>query len=125
MLGHCIVVGGKQGKRGKTQALVDGNGPLQPVTPALAMTGMPRLESSGFWPGMTLVDWVRSPDSSICPLYSSHCACQKIAVPELSQRAINAVFCLRTDWRTRNPAMQTRAVGQAMPSYAGRAPGRP
>ena len=42
MLGHCIVVGGKQGKRGKTQALVDGNGPLQPVTPALAMTGMPR-----------------------------------------------------------------------------------
>ena len=40
MLGHCILVGGKQGNRGKTQASVDGNGPLQPVTPALAMTGM-------------------------------------------------------------------------------------
>ena len=68
MLGHCIVVGGKQGKRGKTQALVDGNGPLQPVTPALAMTGMPRLESSGFWPRMTLVDCVRSYDFSVCML---------------------------------------------------------
>lgn len=40
MLGHCILVGSKQGNRGKTQALVDGNGPLQPVTPQLAMTGM-------------------------------------------------------------------------------------
>jgi hypothetical protein len=40
MLGHCILVGSKQGNRGKTQALVDGNGPLQPVTPPLAMTGM-------------------------------------------------------------------------------------
>ena len=40
MLGHCILVGGKQGNRGKTQALVDGNGPLHHVTPALAMTGM-------------------------------------------------------------------------------------
>jgi len=40
MPGHCILVGGKQGNRGKTQALVDGNGPLQPVTLALAMTGM-------------------------------------------------------------------------------------
>lgn len=43
MLGHCILVGSKQGNRGKTQALVDGNGPLQPVTPQLAMTGMGHL----------------------------------------------------------------------------------
>ena len=40
MLGHCILVEGKQVNRGKTQASVDGNGPLQPITPALVMTGM-------------------------------------------------------------------------------------
>ena len=40
MLGHCILLGGNQGNRGKTQALVDGNGPLQPATPQLAMTAI-------------------------------------------------------------------------------------
>ena len=45
MLGHCILVEGKQVNRGKTQASVDGNGPLQPVTPALAMTGMGQVRS--------------------------------------------------------------------------------